>query len=190
MNVKPAENGAVITGLCRLSYAHIWEPSENLSGQLKYSCAVLIPKADEKTVNKVKAAIEWAKEQGKASKWGGKIPGNLKLPLRDGDGERPDDPNYEGMYFVNANSNEPPGIVDTGGDEIDDPKKVYSGCWCRFDLSFYPYDMQSKGVACGLNNIQLIKKGESLSGRKDAKDVFDDGEDLSEYFDDDESFID
>ncbi len=33
------------------------------------------------------------------SKFGGKIPPNLKNPLRDGDVERPDDESYTGHYF-------------------------------------------------------------------------------------------
>ena len=32
--------------------------------------------------------------------FGGKIPANLKLPLRDGDIERPDDEAYADSYFI------------------------------------------------------------------------------------------
>jgi hypothetical protein len=48
-------------------------------------------------------AIEAAKKDG-MSKFGGKIPANLKTPLRDGDIDRPDDPAYENSYFINTNS--------------------------------------------------------------------------------------
>ena len=44
-------------------------------------------------------AIEAAKKDG-MSKFGGKIPANLKTPLRDGDIDRPDDPAYENSYFT------------------------------------------------------------------------------------------
>ena len=46
------------------------------------------------------------------SKWGGKVPANLKLPLRDGDIDRPDDEAYAGCYFFNANSRQAPQVVD------------------------------------------------------------------------------
>ncbi|WP_010271395.1 DUF2815 family protein [Paenibacillus senegalensis] len=169
----------VITGKCRLSYAHVFAP--NKDG--KYSVSVLIPKSDKKTVKKIKDAIEAAKELGK-SKWGGKVPKNLKLPLRDGDVDREDDEAYEGHYFVNANSNTKPGIIDLDKIEITDSTEVYSGSYARLSLNFYPYDRDgSKGIACGLNNIQKVADGDPLGGRARAEDDFDD-----EYDDEEEDF--
>ena len=96
----------------------------------RYSCSFIIPKSDAETIGKIQTAIEEAKQNG-VSKWGGKIPPNLKLPLRDGDIDRPDDPNYADAYFVNANSNERPGVVDRRRVPITDPLEVYSGCYVR-----------------------------------------------------------
>ena len=106
-------NTKVVTGIVRLSYANVWEPKSINGGDPKYSCSIIIPKSDIETVNAINAAIECAMKEG-IGKFGGKIPpkGALKLPLRDGDIDRPDDPNYAGAYFVNANSNERPGVVD------------------------------------------------------------------------------
>ncbi len=42
--------------------------------------------------------------------FGGKVPANLKLPLRDGDTEREDDVNSQDAYFINASSKQAPGI--------------------------------------------------------------------------------
>ena len=96
----------VITGKVRFSYVNIFKSRAFQSGQdAKYSVCLLIPKDDKATVNKIRAAIEEAIQEGIASKWGGKKPGNLKLPLRDGDDERADEaPEYESMFFLNANS--------------------------------------------------------------------------------------
>ena len=96
----------VITGKVRFSYVNIFKSRAFQSGQdAKYSVCLLIPKDDKATVKKIRAAIEEAIQEGIASKWGGKKPGNLKLPLRDGDDERADEaPEYEGMFFLNANS--------------------------------------------------------------------------------------
>ena len=44
---------------CRLSYANIWEPKQvNGTGDPKYSCCLLIPKSDTKTVQRLQAMIE------------------------------------------------------------------------------------------------------------------------------------
>ena len=101
----------VITGKVRASFVHIFEPQSVNGSEPKYSCSFIIPKSDAETIGKIRAAIEEAKQNG-VSKWGGKTPANLKLPLRDGDIERPDDPAYADAYFVNANSREKPGVVD------------------------------------------------------------------------------
>ena len=82
---------------CRFSYLHCWEPDSVNGGDPKYSVSAIIPKGDTKTIEKIRAAVENAKKES-LSKWGGKIPPNLKLPLRDGDIERPDDEAYEGVW--------------------------------------------------------------------------------------------
>ena len=82
----------------------------------------------EYLIEKIKAAIQAAYEEGES-----KLKGNgktvpaltaIKTPLRDGDTERPDDPAYAGAYFVNANSNERPGVVDRRRVPITDPLEV------------------------------------------------------------------
>ena len=89
---------------CRISFANIWEPKSVNGIEEKYSVSCIIPKSDKRTITKIKAAVEAAKELGKSKKWGGKIPSNIKLPLRDGDIDRPDDEAYADAMFVNANS--------------------------------------------------------------------------------------
>lgn len=176
----------VITGKVRLSYAHIFEPQLDDNGVEKYSVSLLIPKSDKVTVQKIKEAVTSAKEQGKTEKWGGKIPANCKLPLRDGDAEREDDPVYAGHYFVNATSKQKPGIAKPIGkhpdgrpkfEEITDTTEVYSGCYAKVSVNFYPFDAKgNKGVACGLNNIVKIQDGEFLGGRASVNDDFADEE--------------
>ena len=144
--------------------------------QAKYSASIIIPKTDSATLTKIKAAQEAAVKDGIQSKWEGKKPAKLKLPLRDGDEDRPDDPNYAWCYFLNASSNNKPGIVDLSRLEITDEELVYSGCYCRFSLNFYPFSVRgNKGVAAGLNNVQKVCDGERLGGGSRAEDDFDDG---------------
>ena len=78
---------------CRISFANIWEARSINGSEEKYSVSLLIPKDDKATLAKIKKAIEAAKEAAKEKKWGGKIPPNLKLPMHDGDIDRPDDEN-------------------------------------------------------------------------------------------------
>ena len=174
--VNPAK---VITGVCRLSYANIWQAKSINGGAPKYSASVLIPKSDTKTVAKVKAAIQAAYEEGE-----GKLKGNgktapslasLKTPFRDGDTERPDDEAYAGHWFINANSNTAPGVVDASREPIYDTSEIYSGVYARVSLSFYAFNSNgNRGIACGLQNIQKVRDGESLGGKAKAEDDFDD----------------
>lgn len=179
-----SETTKVVTGKVRLSYVNIFRSRSFQQGQdAKFSLCALIPKDDKATLKKIKAAIEAAIAQGVAEKWGGKKPANLKLPLRDGDDERADEaPEYEGMYFFNANSNQKPGIVDKNCNEILDPEEVYSGCWGRVSVNFYPYNTNgNKGVGVGLNNVQKLRDGERLgasraSAESDFGDDFEDSD--------------
>ena len=98
----------VVTGIVRLSYANVWEPTSVNGGTPKYGVSLIIPKSDKKTITAINKAIDAAIQAG-IGKFGGKIPNKaaLKLPLRDGDAER-DDEAYANSYFVNANSTTAP----------------------------------------------------------------------------------
>jgi hypothetical protein len=180
--VKEALATKVITGKCRLSYLHVFEPVAIEEGQdKKYSVSLIIPKSDTVTVKKIKAAIEAAKESGKTSKFGGKVPPALKTPLRDGDVDRPDDEVYAGSYFINANCKTKPGLVDKDLNPIMDQNELYSGAYGRASITFYPFNTSgNKGIACGLNNIQKLADGEPLGGRSRAEDDFSDSADLDD----------
>jgi len=164
----------VVTGIVRLSYANVWEPKSINGGAEKYSVSLIIPKSDTKTINAINAAVNAAIEEGKG-KFGGKIPNKttLKLPLRDGDIDRPDDEAYANSYFINANSNTAPQIVDRNVNPILDRSEVYSGVYARVSINFYAFNSNgNKGIACGLGNIQKIRDGEPLGGRTNAADDF------------------
>ena len=165
----------VITGKVRFCYAHVFEPvSMNDGDNPKYNISILIPKSDTKTIDKIKKAIEAAKQIGKAkiADKNGKIPSTIKIPLRDGDEERSDDPAYANCYFVNASSTRKPSIVDANLDPIIDKEEFYSGCYGRASINFYAFNVQSKGIAAGLNNLQKLEDGERLEGGSSAEDDF------------------
>ena len=128
----------VITGKCRLSYAHIWEPSSmNENSPAKYSACIIWPKTDKAMTEKVRAATEAAIQDGIKSKW--------------------------------------TGVVDLARNPILDQEEIYSGCYCRFSLMFYPFSTNgNNGVAVGLNNLQKVSDGERLAGGSKAEDDFND----------------
>lgn len=173
---------------CRISFANIWEPRSVNGSEEKYSVSCLIPKSDKTTLAKIHKAIEAAKDAAQSKRWGGKIPANLKLPLHDGDTERADDENYEGMMYFNATSKDAPQIVDRKVQPILDPMECGSGDYCNVSVNFYGFSANgNRGVAAGLQNIQLVKHGERLAGKASAASDFEEieGEDDSEVFGDD-----
>ena len=187
--IKPAAPTRVVLGpRTRFSYCNIWEPRSINGGTPKYSMSAIIPKDDLQTVNAVNAAIESAYRDGEAKLKGkGALPplAALKTPLRDGDLERPDDPAYAGCWFLNANSDKAPGIVDAACNPILDRSEVYSGCYGRVSVTFFAFNSNgNRGIACGLGNIQKIRDGEPLGGRSSATDDF-----SADFDDDDDDFL-
>lgn len=178
----------VVTGVVRCSYVHLTKPysQDPVKQEPKYSVVILIPKSDTKTLNKIKAAIEAAKEQGKTQKWGGSTKG-VTTTLHDGDDEEKVDhernPEYAGHYYmtVSAKESNRPGIVDRDLNKILDESEIYSGMYARVSINAFAYLYQGKkGVSFGLNNVQKVKDGEPLGGRTSAESDFDDDEDLGD----------
>ena len=117
---------------CRISFANIFEPKSINGSEAKYSVSCLIPKTDKKILLAIHKAIEAAKEDGKTRKWSGKIPPNLKMPLRDGDIDRPDDENYQEHFFLNATSKDAPQVVDRHVQ----PKRGYTRQWQKISRQY------------------------------------------------------
>lgn len=172
----------VVTGIVRLSYANVWEPKSINGGAEKFSVSLIIPKSETKTIDAINKAVNAAIEEGRG-KFGGKIPSRtvLKLPLRDGDVDRPDDEAYTACYFVNANSNSAPEVVDKSLNPVISRSEIYSGVYARVSINFYAFNSNgNRGVACGLGNIQKVRDGEPLGSKTSAADDF-----SSEYDGDD-----
>jgi len=168
----------VITGVCTFSYLNCWEPKAAPDGgKPKFSVSLIIPKSDTKTVERIRAAIQAAYEEGAS-----KLKGNgksvpalsaIRTPLRDGDKDRPNDEAYRGCWFINANSDTAPGIVDADRQPILIRSEMYSGVKGRASINLYAYNVNgNKGIGCGLNNLQKISDGTPLGGKSRAEDDF------------------
>ena len=162
----------VVTGVnTRWSYANVWDPKSINGGKPKYSVSLIIPKSDKATIDKIKAAIQAAYEEGES-----KLKGNGKFV-----------PALEDIKTINANSDMAPGIVDANRQPILERSEVYSGVYGRASINFYAFNTNgNKGIACGLNNLQKIKDGEPLGCRSRAEDDFagfDDDDDNDDFLD-------
>jgi hypothetical protein len=170
----------VVTGEVRLSYANLFKARAMNEGETpKYGSMILIPKKDKATVARFNEAQEFAKQEGK-NKFGGKVPANLKTPLRDGDEEYPDDPNFAGMWFFNASNQRRPIVVDRSKSPLtEDDDEIYSGVYGKVVVNLFAYAGKSKGIAAGFEAFQKTRDGERLGGGGiDIDDAFGDEDDI------------
>lgn len=161
-------SGAVCTPAARASFPYLLAPQEpnakNGLKEPKYGVTLLFgAEADFKLLqNLAHAAL--VEKFGKD--YAEKYP-VLRSPFRD-QGEKAFDGYVRGLKFITATSGPdyPPGVVDLQGRPIDreTAHKVYAGVWLRATVTAYAYDNKSKGVAFGLNNVQLIRDDEKLGG--------------------------
>ena len=183
MNTPVKNPCKVITGKVVMSYLTVNEPKVPLGGGTpKYSVSLIIPKSDTATVEKIKAAIQAAYDEGQSKLKGNSksVPAldDLKTPLRDGDKERKGDDAYKDSFFVNANSTTKPGVVDADRNPILDSSELYSGIIGRASINFYAFNSNgNRGIACGLNNLQKLADGTPLGGHSRAEDDFADDDD-------------
>lgn len=158
----------ITTGRVRLSYCNLFEPKEQ-DGKLTYSVTLLIPKTDKGTLQKIKNAMEEAKNAYLQKYTGKKLPTDLKHTLHDGDGERPNGgefgPECKGCCVMTVSSKNRPVLVYKDKTPITDVQELYSGCYGRAILNFYVYDTNgNKGLTAGLNGVMKLSDGEPLSG--------------------------
>lgn len=168
----------------RLSYASIWEPrpAEKPGDKAMYQCMLIIRKDDTKTVQALNGVIKPLIETAKAAN-NGVLPSTFKYGLRDGDTDRPADPNLKGCLFLNCSSKYPPAIVDRNPQHrITEQHRVYSGCNVRLDLNVYlRTNAANPGIGFGLNSVQFVSDGEPLGGGRSAEAAF--GEALEDQSD-------
>lgn len=177
----------VVTNKVRLSYCHLNEayksPNADVNDKPKFSATLLIPKTDQQTMSRIRAAIQAAGEKALASgklKKGTPID-KLPQPVHDGDGFKDDGytpygPECKGMWVLSASNTDRPVVVDLGRNPIIDPMEIYSGMYARVGLDFYAYANRKTGIGCGLGNVQKVADGEPLGAAKaSVDDDFDDG---------------
>lgn len=155
----------IIIGPVQTSFFHGWEPkAPKGSTKAVYSTQLVFDEDNKKILDKINAAIEAAKEEGKAKLDGVKA-SKLRLPLYDGEEEFPGEDFYKGKKYLNASNTRQPGIgkkVNGVVKPIIDEEEVYSGCWVYAEINFFAYNNVGAGVGCSLQNILKAKDGPNL----------------------------
>lgn len=177
--------------MARLSFPYLFAPrTDGDSADGKYQCCLLIDQKDTAFKEAYDKALEAAIANGIKSKWGGKKPKTLQLPLRDGEEREDDYPEFEGKWFINPKARRKVDtcVVVNGGQlaKTDDEEEFYAGCYVVALISLFPYDTSgNKGVACGLEGIIKVKDGERFDGGVSIQTALAE-DDFSEFVDDDD----
>jgi len=153
----------------RGSYVYVNEQRTKKNGDPDGWGIQIIMSKDHPQIKAFKKMIKAVLIEKFGSEAGSKT-GKYKLPLRDGDDER-DGEEYENMYFMNASSKKKkPGIANRAGepaDQDDIEEYCFSGAYFHVSVNVYGFpstDGGKPGIALGLNNVMLRKKGDRLDG--------------------------
>lgn len=172
------------------SYVTLHEPrAVNEGDEPKYSMSVIVPKNIDpkspagKSFAQLRAMIEFVAKEKFGPNY--KTIRDFKLPIRDGDVDKPEHKEYANSYFFNCSSKRQPGVVDRqlkklmSKEEHND--RAYSGCRFVVQVNPFAFDKKmKKGVALGLNNVLVFEQGERIDGRQDAAEAFKDFEEAGE----------
>jgi hypothetical protein len=160
------------------NYAAIFKARAYEGQDPKFSIVLTWPKAEKESLKPLVEAIVAAAK----AKWGDEAlallkGGKLKNPLRDGDIETDTEgkARFPGHYFLTASAaaDRQPGVVDAKVQPVFEEGEAYSGCTFRASVNLFTFEKKgNRGVAVGLNNLQVTKKGPRLDGRKKAEDDF------------------
>ena len=167
----------ILTPEFRASFTYVFVPQKAMEAGKpdKYSVTMLFPKNAD--LSALKKAATDALQEKFGSRLADPVKGpalkaRLRSPFRD-QGEKTYDGYVPGSIFVTATSKNKPGLVDQNLQDIVDPSQFYSGVYARATLRAFAYEQAGNvGVSFGLQNIQKLRDGESLSGRLKAQDEF------------------
>ena len=160
----------------RFSYLNVLEPRSINGSKPKYSACLIFSKEDAETVKAVRYAIKAAYEAGSYKLTSGGKAVTLKdvhSPLHDGDIDKAGEEAYENAWYINASSVEAPAVVNRHAVPVTSADEIHSGDYGNAVLTFYAYNAGgNKGIAAGLEGLQVVKRGPRLGGRLRAADLF------------------
>lgn len=196
LKATPVKLGVAKGKLVRFSHLHVFKPHLNTENKkMEYSVQLWVPKENVEDKAALDAAVA---EQLEAYKKVDGDPGpEFHFPIKDGDTlkDKKGKPKpVPGCWVISAKTaafnedgseNAPPGVVGTERDAEGKlkpvgPNNCKSGDWGRASINLKFFTKGKGGVGVYLNNLQKVKDGEALGGRRSAADEFDDYEDEEE----------
>ena len=175
----------LVTTEARLCYVNVFTPRVSTiskNQEAKYSVMLLIPKTDKEGILAIqKALAEVKKENTSLFSQSSAV---FNIPLKDGDekrkieGEFDDSGNpvttteyvkkgeeFRGHYYISLSDLAKPTVILQKGGVPAQQKDVYSGCYGRAMVTFFPYaKKESRGISAGFTGLLITKDGESLEG--------------------------
>ncbi len=137
-----------------------------------YQLVLIWKKSDKEKLRGLADAVK----QCAVDAFGAAPKGKIRMPIRDGDTERPGYAEFRDSYFVTASSERRPGLVNARREQIhpdDVEDEAYSGCTFLASVVPYSYDVQgNRGVSVGLRNLMVQAKGPHLDGGVSAEEEF------------------
>ncbi len=179
MASNPARGGMTDTGL--LSFPNLWvAKAYQNSGGKEWSCTLLIPKSDAKTMQALKTALQIAFVEilGKDMPRWKATESHPQYPIQDGDGAKY--AQYEGFaghwavrfkrseVRKDGTPNDPPNVVDETATTVLNKQAVYAGVKARVKYFAYAYDNKGKqgsGVGLTLDGVQRLGDSKPFSTR-------------------------
>lgn len=165
----------IVTPIGISSFINLKEPRAISEGaEPRYSITLIFDRTaqNSQAFKNLEAGID----QALKSKWPTRVPAGLRSPFRDG-GEK------EGVYegykrgdiFINPWSKNKPGVVDINRQDMISLDEVHAGWTARATVRPFAYDTGgNKGVGLFLDNVQFLRAGKRLDGRKAASESFPD----------------
>lgn len=146
-------------------------------GEPRFSCTLIFDKVAQRT--KAFQDLEEAIEDALKQKWPNRRPNGLRSPLRDGAEKEGKFEGYKaGDIFISPWSKDRPGVVDIQRQDILDFSDIYAGWSARANVRPFAYETGgNRGVGLFLDNMQFLRPGKRLDGRKAASESYPDDQD-------------
>src|SRR4051812_46036105 len=105
---------------------------------------------------------------------GGKLPSNLRMPIRKAEEKSEYEGFTAGKVFISPWTKQKPGLVDGQNNEIHVKDDIWPGQLVRAYIRPFGYDQSgNKGVGLMLEHVQVVKKNmPRIDGRKSPSQVF------------------
>lgn len=144
----------------------------NPAGRSTYQLVLIWKKSRKEELRALADAVK----QCAVEAFGANPKGKIRMPIRDGDADRPGYAEFADSYFVTASSERRPNVVNARVEPIfedDAEDEAYSGCTFRVSVVPYAYDVNgNRGVSVGLRNVMVTAKGPHLDGGVSAEEEF------------------